>query len=521
MELYDITSIESKLNAKFNLVFKGYIILSIIEVFLFPEWKNLYAVCISLLGIFMTQKFLLHNNRLVYYPVSTLSLIVYTITFEIMPLPATLIELKPITFNMHSAWDTFWQLILLQMVLLFTQQIYIKVTERRNILRTMLTNLNFFTRLSNQELWALILLSAGWYIYKMIFIGLYTEEGLNVNSNFTIAEWAADVIFSTFYQILFLFYFREFNVIKDKYKIHTWTILFLAVILFIVGIGTNMRTAAVVVFANAAFSYIVYRIYYPDELKIQFKIKYLIPLVFLIWFFSGPFQNISQSMIAIRGQRYGMSTSEIISMTLSENNNNNSIKDNSLRNPGLSWDEYYYDNDIMARFCSLKILDETIFHAQRLNDYGQNEMREELYAKVISALPKFIQEKFLLQGSRIRGSLTDKLYSLSVGGSYSASVRIGTLQGLGIAMFGQWYFFLLIPLYFIIFYLEDSMITYKKGRMVFSILFFVSILMFANYFADKHYYQYELRFIVRGYWEMVLFFLLGIKFVRMLPFIKH
>jgi hypothetical protein len=88
-------------------VFKGYIILSIIEVFLFPEWKNLYAVCISLLGIFMTQKFLLHNNRLVFYPVSTLSLIVYTITFEIMPLPATLIEFKPITFNMHSAMGNF------------------------------------------------------------------------------------------------------------------------------------------------------------------------------------------------------------------------------------------------------------------------------------------------------------------------------------------------------------------------------------------------------------------------------
>jgi hypothetical protein len=95
------------------------------------------------------------------------------------------------------------------------------------------------------------------------------------------------------------------------------------------------------------------------------------------------------------------------------------------------------------------------------------------------------------------------------------------MQGLGIAMFGAVVFLFVNTIVFHNFLFRRFHGYIQEGQNgLFDIVFcFHSDV--CRLFADKHYYQYELRFILRGYWEMVLFFLLGIKLVRILPFIKH
>ena len=414
------------LNHSFLWIMKVYLVLSVVELIFFPAFDVAFGLLVSFLGILMTRQTLCYTHKMLYHTVSTSSLLFFCLFFDVLPLPATLMELKPITYNMRNPYNTFFYLIFLQVILLIIHSVYTKWAKNKNIVRNYLFRFGFFKSLSSQEVWFLIIGSFIWYAYIMLTRGLYTEESLNVNSRFGVAEWAISLFFSSYYQCVFIFYFRKFNNIKDVYKINHLLIITLALAIFVIGIGTNMRTAAITVFANAAFSMVLYFLFYAEQRRSFFKAKYIVPISVLFLFFAGPFQSISESMVSVRDNRSGKNAIEIIEMTM---NNTGAMEDESSElikkeYSSMVWDERYLSSDLFNRFCSLKILDETIFHANRLNEVDRQKMRLSFYEKIVDQLPSIIKRKI---GMRIsfderQYSLSDLLYYLSVSKTVSRSV---------------------------------------------------------------------------------------------------
>ena len=514
------------LNQGFLWIMKGYLVLSVVELIFFPSFEVTFGLLVSYLGILMTRQTLCYTHKLLYHTVSTSAMLFFCLFFDVLPLPATLMELKPITYNMRNPYSTFFYLIFLQVILLSIHTIYVKLTKDKNKVRDYLARLGFFKSLSSQEVWFLIIGSLIWYAYIMLTRGLYTEESLNVNSRFGALEWAISLFFSSYYQCVFIFYFRKFNNIKGGYRINHLLIFTLALAIFVIGIGTNMRTAAITVFANAAFTMVLYFLFFAEKRKSFFKAKYIVPICILFLFFAGPFQSISESMVSVRDNRSGKNAIEIIEMTM---NNTGPIEDGTSdlvkkEQSSLEWDERYLSSDLFNRFCSLKILDETLFHANRLTSSERQKMRLSLYEKIIDQLPGVIKRKI---GMRIsyeerQYSLSDLLYYLSVDGrTYLGGVKIGSLQGLGLALFSYWFPLVLIPLYLIVFYLMDSIILFKNGRIVLPLFFFAGMMDYLALFSDRHFYLFETRFIFRGFWETVIVYLITIIIVKRLPFLKH
>ncbi len=190
----------------------------------------------------------------------------------------------------------------------------------------------------------------------------------------------------------------------------------------------------------------------------------------------------------------------------------------------MEWDERYLSSDLFNRFCSLKILDETIFHAKRLTETERKEMRLSLYDKILDQLPGVIKRSI---GMRVtyderQYSLSDLLYFLSVDGrSYLGGVKIGSLPGLGLALFGYWFPLVLFPLYLIVFYLMDSIILFRNGRIILPLFFFAGMMDYLALFSDRHFYLFETRFIFRGFWETVIVYIITINIIKRLPFLKH
>ena len=507
-------------------IMKGYLVLSVIELIFFPSLEVVFGLFVSYLGILITRQTLCYTYKLLYHTVSTSALMFFCLFFDVLPLPATLMELKPITYNMRNPYSTFFYLIFLQVILLIIHSIYVKLTKKNNIVRNYLYRFGFFKSLSSQEVWFLIIGSVIWYAYIMLTRGLYTEESLNVNSRFGAIEWIISLFFSSYYQCVFIFYFRKFNNIKGDYKINHLLIITLALAIFVIGIGTNMRTAAITVFANAAFSMVLYFLFFTEKRKAFFQVKYILPFSILFLFFAGPFQSISESMVSVRDNRSGKNAIEIIEMTM----NNTGAKEDDTSDlikkeySSIVWDERYLSSDLFNRFCSLKILDETLFHANRLNSSERQKMRLSLYEKIIDQLPGVIKRKI---GMRVtyderQYSLSDLLYYLSVDGrTYLGGVKIGSLQGLGLALFGYWFPLVLIPLYLIVFYLMDSILLFKNGRIILPLFFFAGMMDYLALFSDRHFYLFEIRFIFRGFWETVIVYLITIIIVKRLPFLKH
>jgi hypothetical protein len=296
--------------------------------------------------------------------------------------------------------------------------------------------------------------------------------------------------------------------------------------IFVIGIGTNMRTAAITVFANAAFSMVLYFLFFSEQREAFFRTRYVVPLCVLFIFFAGPFQSISESMVSVRDNRSGKNAIEIIEMTM---NNTGQQEDETTElvtkeYSSMEWDERYLSSDLFNRFCSLKILDETLFHASRLNSSDRQKMRYSLYEKVLDQLPGVIKRKI---GMRVtyderQYSLSDLLYYLSMDGrTYLGGIKIGSLQGLGLALFGYWFPLVLIPLYLIVFYLMDSILLFRNGRIIFPLFFFAGMMDYLALFSDRHFYLFETRFIFRGFWETVIVYIITINIIKRLPFLKH
>ena len=505
---------------------------SLIEFVFFPSLEILYAIIVSIIGCVICRKIVFTSYNLLHYPVSTLAITFYVFFFMVMPMPATLLELKPVSYNLYDVVNTYTNLLTLEVALIVTHLLYKLIVGNKNFIRTIFYKTNFFACFTSSELWTIILISLLLYIYRIWNQGLYDEYARNTATSLPTELYILNLLFGESYQLVSIFYFRKFGIIKQPYIIKNWAIILIAVLSLIVGIASNMRTASVLVFANTFFLFIVYVIYVQFNYQAYFKPKILISVIILVYFFFGPFMDISKAMLVNRGDRYGVSGAEMLSTTL-DTYSQIQNEDASLRfiedNPNkkdIIWDEEYLSNDILNRFCSIKILDETLFHAQRIG-YANAEMRQELLLKLFDSFPSIVKSwlGITIPDNFRMHSLTDKLYNLSVH-SYSpftpmGGVKVGTLQGLGLALFGYWYLILIIPVFIIIFFLLDATVCFKDGRIRFSLWFFANIILCCYYFSDRHYYSYELRFIMRTYIESVVFYLIAINIVKRLPFIKH
>ena len=80
-------------------------------------------------------------------------------------------------------------------------------------------------------------------------------------------------------------------------------------------------------------------------------------------------------------------------------------------------------------------------------------------------------------------SFTDYLYSLSVNDpAVKGCAIIGTMPGLGMAIFGYWYLLIIVPVFVILFYMFDSFVNINNGKIIFSYLFFMMLILIVNNF---------------------------------------
>lgn len=517
--MLDLKAITKNINTIKRLLIKIWLGVACLELLIFHNIDTFIALLFSVIGLIICGVTIFNTKNLLYYPVSTIAVIMYPFFFLFLPPIATLLEFKPVVYNLHSPFNTYLQIVLLESLLIFIHGLYKKLS-RTFRLKKLLEKCGVYTQLTHQELWFTILLSTVCFVLSIMLYGLYNDEGENVRSELPLWMQIVQFVFGSSYSLVLIFYMRNFNVIKGTYKTLHLLIWFIVALVMVVGISTNMRTASIMCFSTGLFMFIVYNFYYPIDLRKFFTPKRIILYSLAVYFFTGPFMDISRAMLLTRGSRYGLSGVEVLEMTLS-NMGKNTKEEKEYKSTSRSWDEEYLSNHILNRFCSVKIHDETIYHAQQLG-YSNAQMRECLEDKLLDDLPGVIKQKLgFTKNEDIRKySLTDKLGSLSIGAPLGG-VKIGSLQGLGLALWGWWYLIVLIPIYVILFYLLDSLVYYKNNTIKFSYLFLFNVGTFVYWFSDRHYYQWEFRWIFRTYWESLIFFLVFLFVIKRIPFLKH
>lgn len=125
-----------------------------------------------------------------------------------------------------------------------------------------------------------------------------------------------------------------------------------------------------------------------------------------------------------------------------------------------SWSEYYVDNIFLDRFCNLRVLDATIYNAQKLgyaHPIGQKYWR----TFWINELPSPLANSLGLK-KEVQGTVCDHMVLGIFGDRYSIfGSKVGGDTGIGLFVFGYWYYAVLLLSLIAAFYFMCSIVNVR------------------------------------------------------------
>ena len=123
-------------------------IAAVLEMIIFPSLVNLYGTVILISGWLFIDIIIIQPKKMKLFPISTMMLIGLGIFNFVLPIPLTLLDFHPVSFNLDIPYITFTHLFLYIIVLVLTHSIYLNLTKGRNVIRIFLRKTNFYTYLN-------------------------------------------------------------------------------------------------------------------------------------------------------------------------------------------------------------------------------------------------------------------------------------------------------------------------------------------------------------------------------------
>ena len=501
------------------------IILSILEVlFFFSEDIVVLSVMMPASIIFFNAVFV-KRDIFMRYPLSALAILFYTICLVVLPFFATIIEFKPVSFNIRTPIWTYFNVVGFMFLIVFIHGVYRSLfNHRKNLFRKAFAKFGGFKKLSNRQFQILVLISLSYYVISIIVYGGYSDEGEAAD----MPSWfyVIGLFVRSFLPTAALLVFPKMGLVKNPY-LQPKLLIIIVVISSSIGVLTNMRTAVLLVPTTILFCFFLYLLYFDYHFNEKAK-RRLIIVVMIAAVVVPLFARVSNVMIMVRQNRSGLSGMEMLSLISNVIDDSRVISDFVLENKSTEeytksddWSEKYLNNDALQRFCCIKFLDETLFHAEKIG-YANTEMRNDLATYFLSIFPEALTVPSVYKNhaerreAQIHMSLTDSMCQLSTGDGFGTAY-IGSYQGIGLGLFGYTYILVLIPLFIVFFYIFDGLVYIgKNGNISFSYFAIANISAIILFFQPHHVYTYEINQLTRTFWENLFFYLLTMFFIRKL-----
>jgi hypothetical protein len=496
---------------------------SLLQIGLFWSAANATAVAIVVLAWFLLTKLFLHPGVLAAYPLSSFLVFGFTLTQLYLPLLFTLLEGKPIVFNMDMPYAVFLHSFATLTILLGGHLLYrslVKPGQKRH--HSILIKAGFFISPTDRQLWIMGFMG----LVAMFYIYFYSPS---VGRE---ASGAGDKFIQGLIAFSYAPFFIPFGRMYGKKEVNLKRILPLLIIftllLFVVSLGRNSRGAFMLGFTSVGFAFGLGLLLGIIKTRL-FTLRNILLAIFGLWFFTGPLSDMATAMVIVRGQRNDIARAELIALTLEAYQDKEAIRRYKLA--GITqerdWDEQYMDNLFLARFSNIKYNDASLVEAAKISERDPDMFKFTL-DRLMVTLPQPALNVLGLdvdKGTITTYSFGDYLhYKAGAGAGVLGGFRTGHFAGTGIAAFGLWYLLILglgmIPVYFILDKLKIlrsvSDGAHKRIKQpLFSfcgLLGLTSIFMFLP--AESVIEPYE--FLIRGCLQMLLLYFIVFHCTRYL-----
>lgn len=481
----------------------------LIQNIFFPSLANFFGTFIVLVLWVLTYWLIMQPINFKRYTFSTFILLGFSFTQFILPVIFLLTEWKPLIFNLKFPLSVFLHSFLSFLVLLIAFLIYKnRFHFIRDILQKILKNTPVYSPPTNKQLWLMGVLGVIAILLKKIIF----KSDVEVSTG---SEWVnliAGFIPFTFLPLLIPLQ-KVFKKRTESYSMITIILFF--VLIVVLGILVNSRgqfmegllIVGLVYFLGLLIGKFNYRI---------FKFKTLLIVGIAGWLLTGPLSDLGTAMVVTRSLRSDISATQLLHETFKTYQNKEALR-RYIKIAKLSdsdWDETYFDNIFLARFCNLKFNDASLEQAYKLKNLPDRRMQKVVDDKFWATFPHPIINYFDLKIDKKKinsGSYGDFLYNLNSRGGIGG-FRTGNFEGVGLASFGWWYLLVLFVGSFLLFSFADAFV-YKlnNGRYLPSILGLMSIGFFFTYFgvsSSSESITTIFIFVIRGWIQLVLLYIL-------------
>jgi hypothetical protein len=485
------------------------------EIIFFPSLANCCGCMMNVVVWFIFDTFFLRKEIIIEHLFPFLS---YSFMFMniFMPLPATLIEWKPITYGLQIPFKTFFFETFL--FIIASLAFYIVINSRHTkfaFLHNKLVRYGFFD-LDETVIWGMGIVGLSSQIYYILVLNGESQYGDVMN------KFIHGLFFLRCAPIILLFpnLIGLYNLRTKMKSVIIYLLLCSAISLF-----ANSRSVLLTPIMISFMLLIINCIKKQVNILKYFSLVKLIFYCILVVFFIHFVSNISLAMLHVRVMKQSVSRYELFVKTLETLTNEEEMTKLRLLNEEKTaklspyvygWTEEYCENFLLNRFANLRIADETLYYADKIG-YSNKKMRSFLIDKTIAILPNPILV-FLyidLDKKQMEYSPGDMLYLLGSGIESFGGHRVTRLVGDGLATFGYWFFPIIFFIFILIFKLLNTLELCSCDRIVYSgfgLMYIITI--FATFFdrgcADM------CGFLLRGFWQPLILFFVVMFFLKFL-----
>lgn len=487
----------------------------LLQLIFFSEDANLFAVGIIILGWFLANAFILTRYNFINYTFSTFLLLGFVITQYAFPLIFTLLEGKPVTYNLKIPYAVLIHSILALVTLVIAHLVYKnwrKTSENKIFFKTQhfLYKIQLFSAPTNRQLWLMGAIG----VVGLAINGLFFGVDSSVNNGNNPIKKIIDGFNIFMYAPLFILSNPLFTLNKRKINLEITKIILYLFLLLIIGMLLNSRGAFMQGISAIGLAFFLGLLIGKLDYRI-FKIKYILIGGFIFWVITGPLSDIGTAMVVVRGQRTEISSFELLEKTLTVSQDKEAIyryKKLALSKIKGVWDETYFDNIFLSRFCNLKYNDSNLIQGLKINE-KDTRMFDYSIDSFLSTFPTPVLNLFNIDVDKNKvnsGSVGDYLFFCSGGENAIGGFRTGHFAGTGMAAFRWWYLLVLgigmIPLFFLI-----DLFSYKVVISLVGLISITKIFTFLGTSTASESVVSIYNYILRGWIQSIVLYYLIFK----------